>query len=128
MTNSQILSCLLFNYSVDGKWGRWTKWSACSKTCGGYGKRTRARQCDSPPPAHGGRDCIGSNISMVYCNTYTPCQGEYAFDKNKPKIPITNYRTCTIQERIKDKIVNYMTENIYVLHFYWSRAVQFITD
>ncbi|XP_020632434.1 coadhesin-like isoform X5 [Orbicella faveolata] len=70
----EVIRCNTKPCSVDGKWGRWTKWSACSKTCGGYGKRTRDRQCDSPPPAHGGRDCIGSNMGMVYCNTYIPCQ------------------------------------------------------
>ena len=45
-------------------------------------------------------------MGMVYCNTYTPCQGEYTFDKNIPKISIINYRTCTILERMQGKIVN----------------------
>lgn len=70
----EVVRCNTKPCAVDGKWGRWTKWTACSKTCGGYGKRTRFRQCDSPPPAHGGRDCIGSKMGMVYCNAYMPCQ------------------------------------------------------
>ncbi|XP_078378153.1 SCO-spondin-like isoform X5 [Oculina patagonica] len=67
------VKCNTKQCAVNGKWGRWTRWSACSKTCG-YGKRMRFRECNNPPPANGGRDCYGSKVAMVYCNTHLPCQ------------------------------------------------------
>jgi len=47
--------------AVDGAWG---SWSTCSKKCGG-GEKTRS--CDSPAPAHGGKQCQGD--STEDCNT-----------------------------------------------------------
>uniref|UniRef100_A0A672GBB9 Uncharacterized protein n=1 Tax=Salarias fasciatus TaxID=181472 RepID=A0A672GBB9_SALFA len=42
----------------DGGWGPWTRWSHCTKSCGG-GVRSRRRECDSPSPEGGGRYCEG---------------------------------------------------------------------
>ena len=58
---------------VDGSWGSWLKWSECSKSCGG-GTETRLRLCDSPAPAHGGKDCGGESSEERKCNT-NPCPG-----------------------------------------------------
>ena len=46
---------------VDGQWGDWRKWSACSRSCGG-GIRSRARECDGPAPANGGLYCKGDRV------------------------------------------------------------------
>lgn len=51
-----------------GRWGAWSKWSPCSKVCGG-GMKTRYRFCDSPAPAHGGRDCGRKRTGKSSCNT-----------------------------------------------------------
>ncbi|TKS89715.1 disintegrin and metalloproteinase with thrombospondin motifs 3 [Collichthys lucidus] len=59
----------------DGSWGSWSKFSSCSRTCGG-GVRSRTRQCNNPPPAYGGRDCPGSAFDYQMCNT-EECAGPY---------------------------------------------------
>ena len=59
---------------VDGKWSPWSKWTACSASCGAA-KRSRLRDCNSPPPAHGGKSCEGSSKQEEYCSI-APCKGE----------------------------------------------------
>ncbi|XP_056009334.1 SCO-spondin-like, partial [Ostrea edulis] len=64
---------------IDGAWGTWTSWGACSKTCGG-GKQSRSRTCDDPKPANGGKDCSGSSADFQDCNSQdcpTPAPGQY---------------------------------------------------
>ena len=53
---------------VDGQWGDWRKWSACSRSCGG-GIRSRARECDGPAPANGGLYCKGDRVQYESCST-----------------------------------------------------------
>ncbi|XP_049614698.1 A disintegrin and metalloproteinase with thrombospondin motifs 14 isoform X2 [Syngnathus scovelli] len=59
----------------DGNWSAWSKFSSCSRTCGG-GVRSRSRQCTDPPPAYGGRECPGSAFDYQMCNT-EECAGPY---------------------------------------------------
>lgn len=60
--------------SVNGNWGRWDSWSPCSKTCGGLGRRIRRRQCNNPPPSHGGRYCVGDSTLTASCAAWLPCE------------------------------------------------------
>ena len=53
--------------SIDGAWSKWTRWSPCSKTCGGRGKITRERKCNNPSPQFGGLPCKGK------AEQYRPC-------------------------------------------------------
>ena len=41
----------------DGKYSEWEEWSECQGPCGKLGQRSRSRQCDSPPPLCGGKEC-----------------------------------------------------------------------
>ncbi|XP_013396642.1 uncharacterized protein LOC106163560 [Lingula anatina] len=43
---------------INGNWGDWSQWSACSVTCGG-GERVRIRMCNNPAPENGGATCPG---------------------------------------------------------------------
>ncbi|KAL9952094.1 hypothetical protein ACROYT_G039301 [Oculina patagonica] len=54
--------------AVDGGWSNFGDWSECSVTCG-RGIKERSRTCTNPPPAHGGKDCVGNNKEKQECNT-----------------------------------------------------------
>ncbi|KAL9979998.1 hypothetical protein ACROYT_G008528 [Oculina patagonica] len=51
---------------VDGHWGRWSSWTACSKTCGD-GTKVRTRKCDDPTPANSGKPCSGDDKQPAAC-------------------------------------------------------------
>jgi len=57
--------------AVDGGWGHWSPYGACSVDCGG-GLRNRTRCCDNPWPMNGGKDCLptGNIMHIEYdiCN------------------------------------------------------------
>ena len=56
--------------SVDGKWGAWSKYSMCSKPCGG-GTQKKSRKCNNPSPAHLGYKCYSRKRERVLDETFT---------------------------------------------------------
>ena len=52
---------------VDGNWGAWSAYGACSVTCGA-GTQTRTRVCDNPAAAYGGALCPGDDVETSDCN------------------------------------------------------------
>ena len=56
---------------VNGGWGNWGDWEACSVSCGG-GDQDRTRACDSPAPNFGGDECSGSASQTKRCKE-NPC-------------------------------------------------------
>ena len=60
---------------VDGVFGEWSSYTACSVSCGG-GKITRTRVCDSPAPAYSGKPCSGKALEETTCGT-CHCPGIY---------------------------------------------------
>ncbi|KAI6223543.1 BMA-GON-1, isoform e [Aphelenchoides fujianensis] len=54
---------------VDGAWGEWQPFGACSRTCGG-GVQKGVRDCDSPRPTNGGKYCIGQRERYKSCNVH----------------------------------------------------------
>ncbi|WAR29734.1 HMCN1-like protein, partial [Mya arenaria] len=70
-------TCLLGDCPVDGHWGSWSSYGACTVTCG-TGKKARHRSCDSPAPAHGGQSCSGSSTSDTTCSLAAcPVNGQW---------------------------------------------------
>ena len=68
-------SITLFDVAVvDGNWGEFGDWSACSAKCGG-GRQSRERVCDDPAPSNGGRPCSGAPSEQRSCNTQK-CPGK----------------------------------------------------
>eukprot|EP00929_Paragymnodinium_shiwhaense_P087227 TRINITY_DN4747_c0_g1_i1.p1 TRINITY_DN4747_c0_g1~~TRINITY_DN4747_c0_g1_i1.p1 ORF type:complete len:1556 (-),score=307.09 TRINITY_DN4747_c0_g1_i1:124-4791(-) len=57
---------------VDGKWGDWKDWSACSNSCGG-GRSYRSRRVAKEANACG-RAPEGANHEMGFCNVGVPCE------------------------------------------------------
>ncbi|XP_060582796.1 semaphorin-5A-like [Ruditapes philippinarum] len=66
-THIKMILPLTFK-TVDGSWGNWLDWGACSVTCGG-GTRSRSRLCNNPSPSNGGEHCQGSNVNNQNCNS-----------------------------------------------------------
>jgi len=61
---------------INGKYGDWNSWSACSLSCGS-GLRKRSRNCDSPPPSSRGDACKGPSIEETACNE-EDCPSSYS--------------------------------------------------
>ncbi|XP_065590200.1 A disintegrin and metalloproteinase with thrombospondin motifs 7 [Cyrtonyx montezumae] len=57
--------------AIDGSWGPWSSWAACSRSCGA-GVQSAERQCSSPTPKYGGRYCLGERKRFRICNV-KPC-------------------------------------------------------
>ena len=66
-------ACVALVFTVNGQWGSWQAWNACSVSCKG-GVQRRKRSCNNPSPAHGGTDCVGVSMVTQSCNL-KPCPG-----------------------------------------------------
>ena len=62
-----IISKNLRTYVVDCKWGVWSLWSTCSRSCG-KGSQQRSRRIVQNP-SNGGKECQGGNSEKRDCNT-----------------------------------------------------------
>ncbi|XP_067929075.1 hemicentin-1-like [Watersipora subatra] len=56
---------------IDGGYGPWSEYSRCSVSCG-VGTKTRTRECNSPVPRNGGKDCEGPSTRSKRCRA-PPC-------------------------------------------------------
>ncbi|XP_015273981.1 PREDICTED: A disintegrin and metalloproteinase with thrombospondin motifs 7 [Gekko japonicus] len=56
--------------SIDGGWGAWSSWAACSRTCGA-GLQNAERQCNRPTPKYGGKYCVGERKRFRVCSMKT---------------------------------------------------------
>ncbi|XP_064932923.1 A disintegrin and metalloproteinase with thrombospondin motifs 7 [Columba livia] len=57
--------------AIDGGWGSWSSWAACSRSCGA-GVQSAERHCSNPTPKYGGRYCLGERKRFRICNV-RPC-------------------------------------------------------
>ncbi|XP_061172012.1 semaphorin-5A-like [Saccostrea echinata] len=70
---TKLLCCLglLFLFGtikcqVNGNWGQWSSYGACSVTCG-MGTHQRTRSCNNPAPSGGGSTCPGDALEAKTC-------------------------------------------------------------
>lgn len=70
-----VYECLAYNRPtvcpIEGRWSKWTSWSACSVACGN-GFRERTRQCDDPAPLNYGQFCAGPAKEREECSNVCP--------------------------------------------------------
>ena len=61
---------------MDGGYGRWGRWSKCTKACGG-GTQKKTRTCNKPVPIGSGKDCdvLGPSQKTRKCNVQS-CGGK----------------------------------------------------
>ncbi|XP_057313086.1 SCO-spondin-like isoform X2 [Hydractinia symbiolongicarpus] len=52
---------------VDGNWGEWGSWGTCDISCGEGGMLRRYRNCSSPTPSNGGKNCTGMGVDSTPC-------------------------------------------------------------
>lgn len=90
---------LQYTLTVDGAWTDWSQWGSCSKTCGG-GRRSRARTCDNPKPANGGKECVGDSGDFGDCNI-----------DDCPTVPAGTYQQVAIYIVAKYKTKNWIKLN-----------------
>ncbi|XP_032229700.2 uncharacterized protein LOC5505409 [Nematostella vectensis] len=83
----------------DGGFGAWSEWTNCSRGCDG-GNRRRHRFCNSPYPAHGGKDCSGERIQEEKCQTKA--------------CPVA--RSCRNLQQIAQETGLQIGDGIYTLH------------
>ena len=51
---------------IDGNWGEWSPWSACTRTCGSAVQKSQ-RFCNNPIPENGGQYCSGQSTQIRSC-------------------------------------------------------------
>lgn len=84
--NNKLFATFVLPYLaiVNGNWGEWTGYEACTASCGG-GYQYRMRLCDSPKAQDGGLTCLLSDNSGYrsvlertsrQCNA-KPCPGKF---------------------------------------------------
>ncbi|XP_064646659.1 uncharacterized protein LOC135499675 isoform X2 [Lineus longissimus] len=65
------------NSPINGEWGVWSSYGACSMTCGG-GTKKRTRQCKNPAPKNGGNTCHGNSEESKSCaDGQCPVNGDW---------------------------------------------------
>ena len=60
---------------VNGSWSFWGTWGDCTAMCD-TGTTTRTRECASPKPTNGGKECDGESTVTVNCNKWV-CPRKY---------------------------------------------------
>ncbi|KAM6953293.1 A disintegrin and metalloproteinase with thrombospondin motifs 2-like [Aplochiton taeniatus] len=79
---------------TNGKWGSWSPFGECSRSCGG-GVQFRTRDCNNPSPVNGGRTCAGATNQFQVCNSQE-CEDIYSDPREEqcrlynPRFPYRN--------------------------------------
>merc|ERR1711874_878040 len=85
--STQSVECNTHPCPGDEGWSQWSQFTTCSKTCG-TGVHSRYRECNNPPPTHGGAHCAGPSSESKSCNIQ-PCAVDGGWSQ------WTNFTTCT---------------------------------
>lgn len=99
---SETRPCKIKECKIDGGFTQWSKFSTCSRSCGG-GISRRHRYCTNPRPLNGGSYCKGDDMEEKSCNPQ-PCPVHGGYSQWSAYGPCTStcgrgekarIRTCT---------------------------------
>ncbi|XP_076081403.1 coadhesin-like [Mytilus galloprovincialis] len=62
-----VFNCNIARCRVNGNWGSWSVWTACSSSCDS-GHQTRSRLCNNPAPSSNGAYCYGKSFEVLNCS------------------------------------------------------------
>ena len=96
--------------SVDGGWCDWSEWGSCSVSCGA-GVTARTRQCDTPVPQHGGRNCSCASKESAACSI-KHCPGQHT------ALPSVTYSASNQLQsrRVYCHVLSILSSTIYNQH------------
>ena len=101
---------------MNGGWGPWSLWSACTASCG-PGTRERKRSCVNPAPKNGGKPCSGAEQQVGDCS-YRPCPGKYSSADCIENLEVTSYAFLSKKAWMR-RISSYLAKS-------WSRKDCFV--
>ncbi|XP_053557160.1 A disintegrin and metalloproteinase with thrombospondin motifs 12 [Bombina bombina] len=97
--------------TINGRWGAWTPWSHCTRTCGA-GVQSAERKCNNPEPKFGGRYCTGERKRYRICKT-TPCTKNHQSFRH---MQCSEFDTVPYNNELHQWIPIYNTANPCELH------------
>ncbi|KAG5319898.1 SEM5B protein, partial [Acromyrmex heyeri] len=87
--HQEVTKCPVLTDPVDGGWSAWSPWSPCQHGTGeqslGHGHihshshehaekidtcQCQTRECNNPPPQHGGESCTGTRVRVTNCTVH----------------------------------------------------------
>lgn len=106
-----------FHSSILWLWFFCCSWSSCSRTCGG-GVMMARRECDSPPPSHGGAYCKSRSVKYASCNT-EPCDKDEIDFRSVPSYEYSRKKNVHI-------IIFFLGVHVSFKEFFWRKLVFFL--
>ncbi|XP_035740718.1 semaphorin-5A-like isoform X1 [Vespa mandarinia] len=87
--HQEVTKCPVLTDPVDGGWSAWSAWSACQHGTGEQSShghshmhsyldheeitdtcQCQTRECNNPPPQHGGTGCVGARVRVTNCTVH----------------------------------------------------------
>uniref|UniRef100_A0A8C8A2C1 ADAM metallopeptidase with thrombospondin type 1 motif 15 n=1 Tax=Oryzias sinensis TaxID=183150 RepID=A0A8C8A2C1_9TELE len=85
--------------TVDGRWGSWSLFGSCSRSCGG-GIQLSKRECTNPAPSNGGKYCRGLRVKYRSCNLNSCTDAEKTFREEQCETAGRNFNSNHVSQSV----------------------------